>query len=187
MELKLNPLEQQALNQNATNFLEGCCVYLLNHIPVEDQVVRDAGYLQFSLKGKKSGLNAFLLLSLAVGKTLGSEGLKTYFGDNIKTRCDLCDKVKQEYSLYQMEKIPENFITKKEEQRTNPLTYQQATSYWKKEYGLVDLQIYSNSISYRRCDEYWVDVNNNFCVVKHWMGRLSRKLFSYLMLLSSLL
>ena len=107
MELKLNPLEQQALNQNATNFLEGCCVYLLNHIPVEDQVVRDAGYLQFSLKGKKSGLNAFLRLSLAVGKTLGSEGLKTYFGDNIKTRCDLCDKVKQEYSLYQMEKIPE--------------------------------------------------------------------------------
>ena len=107
LELKLNPLEQQALNQNATNFLEGCCVYLLNHIPVEDQVVRDAGYLQFSLKGKKSGLNAFLRLSLVVGKTLGSEGLKTYFGDNIKTRCDLCDKVKQEYSLYQMEKIPE--------------------------------------------------------------------------------
>ena len=93
MELKLNPLEQKALNQNATNFLEGCCVYLLNHLPVE--VVRDARYLQFSLKEKKSGLNALSRLSLAVGKTLGSEGLKTYFGDNIKTRYDLCDKVKQ--------------------------------------------------------------------------------------------
>ena len=60
---------------------------------------------------------------MAVGKTLGSEGLKTYSGDNIKTHHDLCDKVKQEYSLYQMEKIPVNFIIKKEEERTKLLTY----------------------------------------------------------------
>ena len=86
-----------------------------------------------------------------------------------------------------MEKIPENFITKKEEERTKPLTYQQARSYWKEAYGLVVLQMYSSSSSYRRCDEYWVDVSNSFCVVKRWVGGLSRKLFSYLMLLSSLL
>ena len=152
MELKLNPLEQKALNQNATNFLEGCCVYLLNHLPVEDQVVWDARYLQFSLNEKKSALNAFSQLSLAIGKTLGSEGLKTYFGDIIKTHYDLCDKVKPEYSLYKIERIPENFITKKEEEHTKPLTFQQATSYWKEEYGLVDLQIYSNSNSNRRCE-----------------------------------
>ena len=166
MELKLNPYEQQALNKIQQIFLK-VAVYLLNHLPVEDQVILDARYLQFSLKEKKSGLNAFSRLNLAVGKTLGSEGLKRYFGDNIKTRYDLCDKVKQEYSLYQMKKIPENFITKEEEERTQPLTYQQATSYWKEAYGLVDLQMYFNSNSCRRCDEYWVDVSNNFCVVKH--------------------
>ena len=98
---------------------------------------------------------------------LENEGLTIYFGDNIKTCYNLCDTVKQEYSLYQMEKIPENFISKKEEERTKPMTYQQATSYWKEAYGLVDLQMYSSSISYRRYDEYWVDVSNNFCVVKH--------------------
>ena len=89
------------------------------------------------MKKKKSCLNAFSRLSLAAGKTSGSEGLKTYFGDNIKTRYDLCDKVKLEYSLYQMEKIPESFITKKEEERTKPVTYQQATSYRKEAYRLV--------------------------------------------------
>ena len=78
-------------------FFEGCCVYLLNHLPVEDQVVRGARYLQFSLKDKKSNLNAFSQLSLTVEKILGSEGLKTYFVDNIKTHYNLCDKVKQEY------------------------------------------------------------------------------------------
>ena len=81
-------------------FFEGCCVYLLNHLPVEDQVVWDARYLHFCLKEKKSGLNAFSRLSLAVGKSLDSEGLKMYFGDNIKTLYGLCDKVKQECSLY---------------------------------------------------------------------------------------
>ena len=59
LELKLNLLDQKALNQNPTNFLEGCCIYLLNHLPVKDQVLRDARYLQFSLKEKKSALNAF--------------------------------------------------------------------------------------------------------------------------------
>ena len=162
-------------------FFEGCCVYLLNHLPVKDQVVRGARYLQFSLKEKKSGLNAFSRLSLAVGKTLGSEGLKTNFVDNIKTRYDSCNKVKQEYLLYQIEKILESFVTKEDEERTKPLTYQQATSYWNEAYGLVDLQMYSHSNSYRRCDEYCVDVSNNFCVVKHRMDGLSRKLLSSLL------
>ena len=31
-------------------FLEGCCVYLLNHLPVEDQVIRDARYLQLKFE-----------------------------------------------------------------------------------------------------------------------------------------
>ena len=35
----------------------------------------------------------------------------------------------------------ELFITKKEEERTKPLTYQQTVSYWKEAYGLVELQI----------------------------------------------
>ena len=137
--------------------------------------------MQFSLKEKKSGLNAFSWLSLTVEKTLGSEGLTTYFVDNIKTHYDLCDKVKQEYLWYQIEKIPENFITKKEEEYTKPLTYQQATSYWKEAHGLVDLQMYSNSNFCRRCDEYWVDGSNNIYVVKHRMGGLSRKLLSSLL------
>ena len=86
-----------------------------------------------------------------------------------------------------MEKIPDNFITKKEKERTKFLTYQQATSYCKEAHELLDLQMYSSSNPCRRSDEYWVDVSNDFCVMKHWMGGLSRKLFSYLMLLSSLL
>ena len=93
MELKLNPLKQKALNQNARTVLEGCCLFIKSL--VKNQFVQDARYLQFSLKEKKSGLNAFSRLILAFGKTLGSEGLKTYFVDNMKTRYDLCDKVKQ--------------------------------------------------------------------------------------------
>lgn len=169
MEAKLKPLEQKTLNQNATKFLQSCCVYLLNHLPIEDQVVKDARYLQYSWKEKKSGLNAFARLSLVVGKVLGNEGLKTYFGANIKTHYDLCDKVKQEYSLYQMEKIPDNMIFKNEEESARSQTYQQATSYWKEAYEQVGLEMYSSSSSssYRRCDEYWVEVSDDL-MVRHW-------------------
>jgi hypothetical protein len=157
LESKLKPLERKTLHQNATKFLESCCIYLLKHLPTENQVVRDARYLQFSFREKKAGTNAISRLSLLIGKTLGSEGLSLYFGSNIKTHYDLCDKVKHEYSLYQMEKIPDTFISKEQETLVN--RPQQATSYWKEAYGLLDIEMYSSSNSYRGCDEFWVDVS----------------------------
>lgn len=164
-ESKLKPLERKNLHQNATKFLESCCIYLLKHLPIENRVVRDARYLQFSFKEKKSGANAISRICLMIGKTLGSDGLKSYFGSNIKTRYDLCDKVKHEYSLYQMEKIPDAFITKEQEKLQNKP--RQASSYWKEAYGLLDIEMNSFSNSYRRCDEYWVNVSRfrkvSFC------------------------
>ena len=80
---------------------------------MENQVMRDARPLQFSKKEKKSGLNTIAPLSLIIGKTLGSKTIQTYFGNGFKTQYNFCDKVKQEYAMYQMEKIPESFIKKK--------------------------------------------------------------------------
>ena len=77
---------------------------------MENQAVRYAIYLQFSKKKKKSGLNAIAGHSLMIGKTLANEGIQAYFGNGIKTQYDLCSKVKQEYTMYQIEKIPESFI-----------------------------------------------------------------------------
>ena len=87
-ETELKPLEKKHFHQNATKFLESCCIYLLKHLLTENQVVRDASYLKFSFKEKKSGANAISRLSLLIGKTLGSDGLKLYFGSKIKTGYD---------------------------------------------------------------------------------------------------
>ena len=54
LESKLKPLEQKCLNQDATEFPIGCCTYLINHLPMENQVVRDTRYLQFSKNEKKN-------------------------------------------------------------------------------------------------------------------------------------
>ena len=54
LESKLKPLEQKCLNQDAAEFLIGCCTYLINHLPMENQVVRDTRYLQFSKNEKKN-------------------------------------------------------------------------------------------------------------------------------------
>ena len=100
LESKLKPLEQKSLNQDATEFLIGCCTNLIKHLPIENQDVQDARYLQFSKKEKKSGFDAIARLSLIIGKALGNEAIQTYFGNGIRTQYDLCDKVRQEYTMY---------------------------------------------------------------------------------------
>ena len=157
-ESKLKPLEQKFLNQDAAEFLIGCFTYLINYLLIENQVVRDARYLQFSKKEKKSGLNVAAWFSMIIEKTLGNEAIQTYTGNGIKTLYDLCDKVKQEYTMYQMEKIAKSFI-KKSDSCVKSKTHQQNT-YWAEAYGLPGVEVYSEKNSYRRCNKYWFDVCN---------------------------
>ena len=105
---------------------------------------------------KKSSLSAIARPSLIIGKTLGNEAIQNYFENGIKTQYDLCDKVKQEYTMYQMEKIPASFI-KKSDSCMKFKSHQQ-NSYWAEAYGIVGVEAYSENNSSRRCDEYWFDV-----------------------------
>ena len=82
---KLKHLKQTSLNQHATEFLIGCCTYLINCLPMENQVVQDTRCLQFSKIEKKSSLSAISQLSLIIGKTLGNEAIQSYIVNCIKT------------------------------------------------------------------------------------------------------
>lgn len=132
---------------------------MINNLPVENQIVRDARYLQHGRKESKHGSKAISRLGLVVGKALGPNMTEKYFGNGIKTRFDLSDKVKSEYELYQLEKIPESFI--KNPEQDVPSKSRQQHSYWVEAYGLVgvDLSSASNMSIYRRCDEYWYQVS----------------------------
>ena len=96
LESKLLPLEKKELHNHCRDFLLNSLKYLLKNLPHENQVVRDAKYLQFQLKESKSAVNAFSRLSIKIGKTLGQDCLRSYFGENITTKFELCDKVKHE-------------------------------------------------------------------------------------------
>jgi hypothetical protein len=158
LESKLQPLQRKELDNHCKDFLINCFRYLLTNLPHDNQLIRDAKYLQFQLKEKKSAVNAFSRMSIKVGKTLGKDGLMSYFGDHITTKYELCDKVKHELAIYQMESIPESFTHKREE--TQIQKPPQATSYWKEAYGLIGLETQQSTSPYRRCDEYWVDVSS---------------------------
>ena len=92
-------------------------------------------------KEKKSGLNVATWFSMITEKTLGNEAIQTYTGNGIETQYDLCDKVKQEYTMYQMEKIAESFI-KKSDSCVKSKTHQQNT-YWAEAYSLAGVEVYS--------------------------------------------
>ena len=81
---------------------------------------------------RKAGVNAVNRLSRSVGKALGDTAIQKYFGSNLK--------VKHEYNLYQMEKIPECFSKRKDVSSTSN-SYQQH-SYWVQAYDMVDVEMY---------------------------------------------
>ena len=136
--------------------IQSSCAYLINQLPINNQVVKDARYLQPGLQQKKASVNAFSRLSLTLGQALGNEAIQHYFSPNIKTKYDLCDKVKQEYAIYQLEKIPESFV-KNPEVFTKPRNFNQ-NSYWAQAYGLVDVEMLTKESNYKRCDLYWLEV-----------------------------
>ena len=79
LESKLQPLQRKELDNHCKDFLINCIRYLLTKLPHDNQLIRDAKYLQFKLKEKKSAVNAFSRMSIKVGKTLGKDGLMSYF------------------------------------------------------------------------------------------------------------
>ena len=162
LESQLLPLQKKELQNHCRDFLINTLNYLLKNLPHENQVIQDAKYLQFQLKESKSAVNAFSRMSMKIGRALGQDGLKSYFGETITTKYELCDKVKHELALYQLEDIPKSFTHKTEESKKQKPP--QATSYWKEAYELIDLDLEQpdSTSSYRRCDEYWIDVSKNY-------------------------
>lgn len=107
---KLSPHDAKSIYEVLLSCLKTSCVYSIKNLPISNQVVKDCRFLQPFLQQKKAGVNALSRLSLEIGQALGNDAIQQYFGPKIKTKYDLCDKVMQEYTLYQLEKIPESFI-----------------------------------------------------------------------------
>jgi hypothetical protein len=153
---KLDELEKKRLKQNMEEALTESAGYLLEKLPIDEQVVRDAQYLCHQNNGGSKGVLAIKRLCYNVCRTLKPDALKKIFNMKDDDSTDsLIDVVTEEFKLFQLEKIPSAFYEAKPKEKKR-----EVYSYWKYAYGLLDVAATDtdNDSKYVRIDHFWRNV-----------------------------
>ena len=92
--------------------------YLLENLPIGEQVKRDRQFLSHQNNGGSKGVLAVKRLCYNVCRALNSDALKKIFNiKNDDSTDSLVDAVTEEFKLYQLEKIPSSFYEAKPKEK----------------------------------------------------------------------
>ena len=150
----MDALQKKHFDETATEFLRSIAKYLLKNLPFDNQIVKDARFLQSSLQQSTAAPNAISRLTLCIAQALGTDEMRKYFKlGSTASKYDLCDIVKKEFREYQTHKIEEKNESPRKKLRPQ-------YSYWKYAYGLldIDLDAVKSSEQCIKIDEYWFQV-----------------------------
>lgn len=75
------------------------------------------------------------------------------------SKCNMIYVTRWSKNIQSNGKIPESLIKKSDSCVKSNKTFQQ-NSYWPEVYGIVGVEVYSESNPYRTCDKYWFHVRN---------------------------
>ena len=155
---KMDPLKQKRLKTKLKEAMIASAHYLVQNLPIDEQVVYDAQFLGPQKQGTKKSLSAIKRLAREVTNALGPNALKEFYQLKEDESADtVVDRITDEYKIYQLEKIPASFTEVKAEQRKN-----NRASYWRYAYGLLDINVdaaeFSPDSSLVRLDHYWSSV-----------------------------
>ena len=163
---KLDRLDQKQVDDMMKVFLASACNYLLERLPLDNQVIRDARYLHPYSQGDERSSGAIERLVTVTWNALGLKGMIPTF--NLKpnsTTFELIDVLKKELDEFKLENIPKDFIDKEKSsfklKLSNP-------SYWRECYDLVGLQKCDASDSMVGVEEYWIKVMTMEDEDWHW-------------------
>jgi hypothetical protein len=115
---KMDQVDQKRLQAKMKEAMIESANYLVNNLPIDEQVVYDAQFLGHRKQGTKKAGKAIKRLSMEVVNALGHKALKSVFVVNENDTADtIIDRICEEYKLYQIENIPESFTEVKVEQK----------------------------------------------------------------------
>ena len=132
--------------------------YLLENLPIVEQVVRDGQYLEYQNNGRGEGVLAIKRVYYNVCGTLNSDALKKIFNMKDDDSTDiLIDAVIEELKLYQLEKIPSSSYEAKPKVKKRKVY-----SYWRYAYGLLDAAATDTDkdSKYVCIDHFWRNVGS---------------------------
>ena len=124
--LKMDALQRKHFDEAVSSFLRSCTKYLLNNLPFDKQIIKDARFPQPSLQKSIAAPNAISRLTLSIAQVLGTDEMRRYFKlGSTATKFDLCD-VAKEFGEYQTFKVEDRKGEENHEKKKR-LQY----SYWK--------------------------------------------------------
>ena len=133
--LKMDALQRKHFDEAVSSFLRSCTKYLLNNLPFDKQIIKDARFPQPSLQKSIAAPNAISRLTLSIAQVLGTDEMRRYVKlGSTATKSDLCDVVKKEFREYQTYKVED-----KKDEESHEKNRRIQYSYWKYAYGLLDI------------------------------------------------
>ena len=134
--LKMDALQRKHFDEAVSSFLRSCTKYLLNNLPFDKQIIKDARFPQPSLQKSIAAPNAISRLTLSIAQVLGTDEMRRYFKlGSTAAKFDLCDVVKKEFREYQTWKVEDKKDEESHEKKRR-LQY----SNWKYAYVLLDIE-----------------------------------------------
>ena len=130
--LKMDALQRKHFEEAVSSFLRTCAKYLLNNLPVDNQIIKYARFFQPSLQQSIAGPNAISHLTLSIAqywaqmKWGGISGWEEQLQNSTSVML-----WRREYQTCKVE-------DKKEESHEKKRRLQY--SYWKYAYGLLDIE-----------------------------------------------
>ena len=152
----MDALQRKHFDEAVSSFLRSCTKYLLNNLPFDKQIIKDARFSQTSLQQSIAAPNAISRLTLSIAQVLGTDEMRRYFKlGSTATKFDLCDAVKKEFREYQTYEVEDRKGEESHEKKKR-LQY----SYWKYAYGLLDIEQTTDKSSEQstKIDDYWLKV-----------------------------
>ena len=94
----MDALQQKHFDEAVTSFLRSWTKYLLNNLPFDNKIIKDARFFQPSLQQSIATPNAIGRLTLSIAQVLGTDEMRSYFKlGSTATKFNLCDVVKKEF------------------------------------------------------------------------------------------
>jgi hypothetical protein len=180
-------VQNKLCETDALNFKKTCSnVYsvlvsnLQKSLPFDSFILKDATMLHPENRHDPNSLSSISRLSLTISETL-TPALNSLFPlsgerSGVSTKEDICDEIRNEWRLYQLDTNLPSFSYSESESTTG--TGRQQDSYWRRVHEEHDLTFITReeSPSQRRIDEYWEEVSR----ITDEFGKLKYKYLSTL-------
>lgn len=138
---EVSPVEKK-FRQNCLEAFQALITHLKSKLPWESSILKNCAYLDPRKKCDKESLRGISNLAIELSKPL--EGALSKVFPSCVTKEDVCDKVRNEWRVYQMEVLPESaYLT----DSTVKSSSRQQVSYWQKAFQLADLPVISEAKS----------------------------------------